>query len=197
MKTFATICLCSLFLWQAHAARGASILDVTGDNDATRVLLPGDAAAAAFNLSAPLRGLSISADLGCSNCSAVAYLTSGLDLGFDPATDLIAISGVTGTDLFSGIDLDAGTYFLVIGNSLGALLWDASKTPAVTGSGAADRIVDFFADDTANLAPASRFTALADSALHYRLTVVPVPATALLSFTALAALAFAAAGRRR
>jgi hypothetical protein len=177
------LCLVVVSVCLSAPVGATPILEVTGANDYTRVLLDEDAAAATFLLSAPISGLSISAELECFGCSAVAYLTTGLDVGFQPH-DLVAAASVGSNPLFSGLDLDAGTYFLVIGNSAGALFWHASVAPVVTGTGEASRLLDWFADDAEAIAPASLFTPITGGGLHYELSrpddVIPEPATACL-----------------
>lgn len=174
MKTKLILLLGVLSLCLLMTCPAQTILKVTGSNDLVRVLVSDDAAAAAFTLSSGASNLAISAELEFYGASPVAFLSSGLDVGFQPE-DLIAARSVSSNLLFTGISLPAGTYFLVIANYQGALLWHASRSPTVTNAGGASRIVDFFSDEAEPIAPGSLFTVAVDRALHYELTVVPAP----------------------
>jgi len=118
IKLFLPLGLVSLCLPLTSPAQ--TLLKVTGSNDLVRVLLSDDAAAAAFTLSSGASSLAISAELESFNASAVAFLSSGLDVGFQPE-DLIAAQAVSSNLLFTDVDLPAGTYFLVIENYQGVL----------------------------------------------------------------------------
>ena len=189
------------FVFALANLSAATLLDVGGTSDTSFVLLSEDVAAVSFSLDAPATNVSISATFQCTGCTAVAYITTGLDTGYDQTTDLILASSISGSTLFTGLSLDAGTHFLVIANigSTGSLVWTGATNPTKTSNGASHLV--FWQEDgngyNASQPPGSRFTFLTSAASPFYSVEevdggtgneVPEPATVLLSAAGLAAL---------
>jgi hypothetical protein len=158
-----------------------SIVLQVGGTGFTQVLLSGDAAAVAFTLGSDASNLTFTVPITCSGCSAVAWLTDGLDAAFH-SNNLITAAGISSQTAFTGINLTAGTYFLVISNDAGALLWNGGTSVIVTGLPSDNRVADFFADTTVPIAPGSRFSVITNGSLDYSITqpeatTVPEPST--------------------
>jgi hypothetical protein len=177
----------TLFLTLGMAcAPGATVFNVTGPSNFAEGLSVDQAAAAAFTVSHPFTGLNFFVPLSCFGCTGTAFLTDSLDVGFTGSLLAVSPITVTGalTQVFTGINLPAaGTYFLVISNTSGVLLWNGTSTPTVTGDPAVGRVIDFFASSAIAIAPGSRFDAIIGNALDYTITdsAVPEPATGLLA----------------
>lgn len=133
---YQTVLLATMFLLTAALpARATVMLDVSGPSD-TPVDL-NQAMAASFRLDNATSNVSISAALICSNCSFTAYLMQG---NFGPSasvSDLVQAvnfnSVPLGGELFSGLNLVADDYYLVLENlSLVSVIWEGSSSPLVT-----------------------------------------------------------------
>jgi PEP-CTERM motif-containing protein len=142
-----------------------SVLTVQpGDANVGSVLVSPDtsdpqALAAAFALSAPFSNIDISANLTCLQCQVQFFL---LQNAIGPGTDFVsnvrAVSTVDtlsgggfinqSTPLFSGLDLDVGSYFLVMAltsQTLSGAIWSATQAPLVTAAAGASNLGDLMA----------------------------------------------------
>lgn len=201
MRQLAPAALALALCATASDAHAVPLLSISGSGDAPLALLEDDAAAAAFMLTTAQSNLSFTISATCFGCSAVAWLTSALDVGFDSGTNLISASALSAGPMFAGTSLGAGTYFLVVSNTSGALIWDSSSVPTVTSAGGLSASAEFTTLDAEAIAPGSRFTFRSVGTLHYTVdqadVVTPTPTPEPASAALLAAGLLALAARRR
>jgi PEP-CTERM motif len=163
-----------LFLAAAAHAATVTLLDVSGAGTTGQVLDTDTAAAVSFTLDKAYTNVAISADLLCVNCTGEVLLMKDL---IGPSATLANF--VTGsffnvssqTDpLMSGLDLGAGTYFLILAitGDTGAAGWIGSDPATVTTAPGIVQGLDLFADSLGSPAYKSDFQAILSSAsLHY------------------------------
>jgi hypothetical protein len=136
LKTrIALLALVSLFAVTAPA-RAAVLLDVGGTADRPLTLDIDEAIAVSFNLGSPFDDVSFSAPLICSSCTFTAFLMQARLGPSATVGDLVQAASFTGIPLggtlFSGLDLVADDYFVVVANTgLPSIIWEGGVSPAV------------------------------------------------------------------
>jgi hypothetical protein len=164
----------------AANAATTTILEVSGgQNDGSQIVGPSQqfqALAVSFQLLAPASSVTISADLVCSGCTGRAYLVSPADNTLpSQLAEFIAGQDVTGVtpdlDLAAG-NLPAGTYYVVLNVTAGAVGWPGSSAPTITEiAGLTDHAFDFHSSTVnANFPPDSTFTLISGASLRYAVT---------------------------
>ena len=186
-----------VFLLSLGACLGTNLVSVTGPQDYPLALLPSHAAAVAFTLSGPVSNFQFSAPIDCSGCQGVAYLSSGLDVGFDSSM-LLAASAIldNSTPQLSGLSLSAGTYFVTLSNESGSLIWYGT-TQGTTSAPGGSADAYFHTTNAAALAPGSRFDVFTAAQLEYTVADNPVPEPASAWLLAPAVLVLAASRRKQ
>ncbi len=205
---FKALCLACSLLVGSGGTQAAPLLNVSGTGNLGHFIAPDQAAAVSFTFSQTFNGVSITADLTKISAATdggvflVSNLGPSANLGNIVATqDFSAINFIgSGTVLFSGLNLGAGDYAIVVANSQstqGNVIWNGSSSASVTqASGVVDGI-DFFASDTSGFIFNSFFTPIlaSDRQAFFTLTAadpvvtnVPEPGSLLLLVFGLAGL---------
>lgn len=207
----------ALFTVPASALPITALSVTAGDANVGSVLVspdPNDAKglAAAFELTASFANLSLEIPLTCLQCQAQFFL---MQSAIGPASDFVSnVRAVTTVDtllgggfinsptqLFSGLSLNAGHYFLVMAltsDTLSGAIWAATQAPIVTAMPEAVQLADFIAltgGYNSTTPPLSVFTPYQingiDTFLQFSLTAadpgvpIPEPASWLLLLTGL------------
>jgi hypothetical protein len=202
MKTFALAV--ATFCGLAFSTQAATVLSVSGSTsplspayDATNT--PG-LSGVGFNIASDLTDLSFTVDYICSGvCLVDAYLLN--DIGTTTTlSNVIASAELDGssTTAFSGIDLTAGDYALILTTNTGIFSWNASATPTVFYGGPASPLNSFVSSGfNATLPFASSVEAVNDLAFLYSIeqnedtpSPVPLGPTAPMLATGLLGIAF-------
>lgn len=129
------------------------VADGDGDQGSIGVGMPGDPArslAASFELSSAFSDVSVSASLTCLECQADFYLMrNAIGAGTDFISNVLAVTTIDTlagggfidrpTSLFSGLNLDIGTYFLVMALTnldpqSSNIIWSATQSPLVSSA---------------------------------------------------------------
>jgi len=171
-------------------------VEVDGPVDAGVTIDIGEAAAISFTLDEPVTDFAVSAELTCIGCSGGMWLHKN-SLGAEASfADTIAgdfCDGTTPMPLFSALELDTGSYFLIINIDDGFTIWSGTTVPTLTEHPSANREIDFFATETEAYTPFSDFDVIFGSNLQFTATgiVVPEPAAALLFGVGLAGISAA------
>ncbi|GAA6189866.1 hypothetical protein [Litorivita sp. NS0012-18] len=107
-----------------------------------------------FTLDADYTGVSIDADVFCSNCTGNAYLTTDLGpgTGVGDLTQIDAFSGTYGsitglTTIFSGLSLSADTYYVTIAVTDSILSWGSGSPTTFGGTGGTAGLIDLGAEN--------------------------------------------------
>ncbi|MEW5685310.1 MAG: hypothetical protein AB1942_10355 [Pseudomonadota bacterium] len=175
----------------AHAAT-TTLLSVSGTGTTGQFIAADSAAAVSFSLDKAYANVSISADLVCVGCTGEIMLLKGqigpgasltnfiTGLAFDVSTPT--------SPVLSGLNLEAGAYFLMLAITGGGGGWIGSDPATISAQSGVARGIDLFASDAASPTYQSSFNAItSNSALHYSITAdasgaapVPQPATWVL-----------------
>jgi hypothetical protein len=193
MTAFGTSLKFAVFSAAAFAVLGVSatanaattIVGVGGDGALAQELAPGQAAGISFTLSSAISNANLYADLFCANCTGTILLLKD-DIG--PTATFANVQRVLDYDiatpispLLSGLDLDPGTYFLVLAltGSQGGAAWLASKPANFTNSAIGTVGFDVFASSVGTIPYQADFGITTDGkAMHFRLetaSVTPPP----------------------
>lgn len=168
------------------------LLTVTGASTLGHTISSNQAAAVSFTLTRAFEGVTATADItGLSPRGGVFLMKDlGPGTGFADIVAAVDIGAITfagsETVLFSGLNLGAGDYAIVIASDQSSpnstLIWNGSRSAQVTASAGVIDGIDLFASDTAEFPPASAFSAVFDRSAHFALFIpaVPEPATWLL-----------------
>ena len=168
---------CSAVALLAASSQAAIVLSVTGPTTTAPTAGINKAFAVSFNLTSPLTGLSLLADISCISCSGTVYLMK-TNLGpTSSAGDLIAAFAYSGsTTLFSGQNLSAGTYFAVLANTAGSTIWNATGSPVLSQNSGVSRGSDFTSTSFVTaFPPQSNFAAGLGDVFKYTLSDTPTP----------------------
>lgn len=143
----APIVLVSL-LMLAAPARAALLLNVGGTADRPITFDSNEAIAVSFNLSAPFNAVSFSAPLICDSCTFTMFLMQARLGPSATVGDLVQATSFTGIPLggtlFSGVDLVADDYFVVVANLGGpSIIWEGGASPLVSGDPAVTHLEDW------------------------------------------------------
>lgn len=176
------------------------LLSVTGASTLGHTIHANQAAAVSFTLTRAFEDVTATADItGLSPRGGVFLMKDvGPGTGFADIVAAVDIGSITfaGSDtvLFSGLNLGAGTYAIVIASDQSSpnstLIWNGSRSALVTASPGVIDGIDLFAADTVEFPPASTFSTVLDRSAHFALFIpsVPEPATWLLLATGTALL---------
>lgn len=189
-RTVAAI-MATVLLSGATAAGAATIVGAGGPGNLAQGINPGQAAGISFTLTAPITNASISADIFCINCTGDILLMKDNIGSTAQLTNLVsAIAFDVSTPIapfFSGLNLDAGTYFmfLALSGNRGGAAWATSDPATFVSSPNASPGLDFYANSLASPVYRSIFASIPETkAMHYRVDVVgglpgaiPEPAT--------------------
>ena len=131
----APIVLVSLLLLTSPA-RAALLLNVGGTADRPITFDSNEAIAVSFNLSAPFDDVSFSAPLICDSCTFTVFLMQARLGPSATAGDLVQATSYIGIPLggtlFSGVDLVADDYYVVVANLGGpSIIWEGGASPSV------------------------------------------------------------------
>lgn len=151
-------------LASALGANAGTILSVTGPNDQNLGLDSQQAVGISFSLSSVWTGVSVSAMLvGGTGPTGEAWLTSAVGPGTTSASQIAFTtfslpSPQASVDLFSGLTLAPGTYYLTLFNSAATGGWVATASPIVTlGPGVIQDTSDYVSQPSAPYPPANTF----------------------------------------
>lgn len=168
------------------------LLSVTGASTLGHTISSNQAAAVSFTLTRAFEDVTATADItGLSPRGGVFLMRDvGPGTGFTDIVAAVDISAITfagsETVLFSGLNLGAGDYAIVIASDQSSpnstLIWNGSRSAQVTASAGVIDGIDLFAADTVEFPPASAFSTVFDRSAHFALFIpaVPEPATWLL-----------------
>ena len=176
-------------------ASAGSIIDSIGSPTSTSGILPIQSNAIAFSLTSDVSNVSIEALFTGStqDQQATAYLTTALGLGTTQA-DVVADNSFTlATDwvlLFSGLNLAADDYYLVLGAPLTGTTFIRTGATYVLDPIASVGSMFFSGEPNDTFAPDASFLVSSSGNRFFRLTSaeVPVPATPALFGLGLAGL---------
>ncbi|PWR02328.1 hypothetical protein DKT77_12315 [Meridianimarinicoccus roseus] len=200
MKSLAlTLGLTAFLAVQAQAVTLAAVLDYTTQD--TRFINATEAVAISFSLSDATSAISVSAPIDCAACEGEVFLTNDVGTGSSLANlvDWFALENITGSELFSGLSLPSGTYYLGVSVTSGFATWGESGTPTVIENSPGDIGLQYAASPILAGFPASSdfIARLSGDALLFEVetTAIPAPASVLLLISAAGGLM--ALGRRR
>jgi hypothetical protein len=173
-------------------ARSAVLLDVGGTPDRPITFDLNEAIAVSFNLSASFDDVSFSAPLICGSCTFTAFLMQARLGPSATVGDLVQAASFTGIPLggtlFSGLDLVADDYFVVVAN-LGApsIIWEGGASPNVFSIAGVTHLEDW-ASSTFDVTfpPASVFDVILDQGARFYtveaavISAIPEPGSAAL-----------------
>src|SRR5579871_3026428 len=151
------IILCLLTF--ALCANAGTILSVTGSNDQNLGLNSQQALGISFTLSSLWTGVSVSATLvGGTGPTGDAWLTSAVGPGTTPASQIAFTpfslpSPQASVDLFSGLTLSPGTYYLTLLNSGPTGAWVATPSPVVSAGPGVIQDTSYYASQPSALYP--------------------------------------------
>ena len=152
----------------------ATIIDIGGTGDTGQVITPDEAVAISFTLTGTLSNVSIGAPVACFGCTGGVWLHSnvlGSGASIGDSIGAEAFNSTSVSPFFSGLTLNAGTYFLIVSIDSGFAAWEGSLLPQVVLDSAAQLGIEFEASSLQPFVPFSDFTALfADGSLHYTVT---------------------------
>ncbi|MGH6911955.1 MAG: PEPxxWA-CTERM sorting domain-containing protein [Phenylobacterium sp.] len=159
------------------SADATTLLEVSGAGTAGQVLDQNTAAAVSFTLDQAYANVAISADVLCVNCTGEVLLMKdligpGATLSNCVTGSFFNVSTQT-SPLLSGLNLGAGTYFLMLAitGDTGGGGWIGSAPATVTTLPGITHGLDLFADNVASPSFNSNFQViLSSSALHYSIT---------------------------
>jgi len=121
-----------------NAATVVSVDSPSPDGFGVSSTLSPDVLGIGFNISDNLENASISAEFVCAvaGCSAQAFLVNevGPTAGLANIVASATLDGSTQT-VFSGLDLVADNYALVLSATSGSLFWSTATSPTVSGDG--------------------------------------------------------------
>jgi hypothetical protein len=177
-----------LILSASAGAATLTLLDVSGAGTTGQIVASDTAAAVSFSLDKAYTNVAISAGVLCVGCTGeVLLLKDQIGAGATLANYVTGLSFDTSTQttpLLSGLDLGAGTYFLMLAitGASGGGGWIGSNPATVTTAPGIVHGLDLFAKDLGGVSYASNFQAvLSAQALHYTIvadigdTGAPVP----------------------
>lgn len=190
-------------------AQADPIMSVTGPNTGNLALYPGQALGISFSLTSGWTNVDIIADLLGSNAlTGFAYLTTQVGPGTTPSDEVASGSFFLPmpqgpVSIFSGLTLDAGTYFLTLSNT-GSGGWVGTNIPTFSAGPGVTRNTDYYAGnpgpDPLAYTPASQFFFISGpyyGILDIKGTPVPEPSSIFMIGAGLAALATAAWRKRQ
>lgn len=171
---FKALCLAPLLLLGAAASEAMPLLGVTGVSNSGYIIHPDQAAAVSFSFTQSFSGVSITADLTKLSAATdggvflVKKLGPSATLGDILATaDFSAISFIgNGTLLFSGLNLGAGDYAILVANSqstTGNVIWNGSNAASASAAAGVGDGIDFFSSDTSGFLVNSTFATVLPS----------------------------------
>lgn len=177
------------------ASHAATIVSVTDPAPPSGTVLNLQVAAVSWTSSGPTTDVSISANVRYQTTvnTLNAYLTTSVGPGaaiVASTTLTVANAGFADVQLFSGLSLNAGTYYLVLSGT--QVVWALSSAPTVTTfagvvnnpelfANGANGSPDFVTPPNSVLVPTSTFTS--DRHL-YSVTGTPTPEPSTLAFAA-------------
>lgn len=212
VKNYGFALAAALIALSGQAATAATItaLDIAGPSDQTMVLSSGsyNGVATTFTLTDSLFDASFNFDVLCAatECSGRVYLmdadaTTGSPSIFDTlGTSSYSVGfSTSGTSItgFSGIDLLAGTYSVMMTEIAGTAFWIGSSAPVVSGAGAEEGGSIQYEAPTVFVPEFTSYSYFSTPVLQYQLTgddgrtdpsPVPLPASGFLLLGALGAL---------
>jgi hypothetical protein len=173
-------------------ARAAVLLDVGGTADRPITFDVNEAIAVSFNLSAPFNDVSFSAPLICDSCTFTAFLMQarlGPSAAVGDLVQAVSFTGIPlGGTLFSGLDLVADDYFVVVAD-LGtpSIIWEGGASPTVFSVPEVTHLEDW-ASSTFDVTfpPNSVFDVILDQGARFYtveaavISAIPEPGSALL-----------------
>jgi hypothetical protein len=129
-------------------ARAAVLLDVGGTPDRPITFDLNEAIAVSFNLSTPFDDVNFSAPLICDSCTFTMFLMQARLGPSATVGDLVHAASFTGIPLggtlFSGLDLVADDYFVVVANTgAPSIIWEGGASPVVSGDPAVTHLEDW------------------------------------------------------
>lgn len=169
------------------ALQAQPLLTVTGPSTLGHTIRSNQAAAVSFTLTRAFEDVTATADLSGLSPRGGVFLMRDLGPGTGfadivAAKDLAAIT-FAGSDtvLFSGLNLVAGDYAIVVASDQSArdslIIWNGSRTAQASVTAAAGVIdgIDLFSTNTAEFPPASVFSATFDRSAHFALSIPTIP----------------------
>lgn len=155
MKFTARITLLALiaFVVATASAHATVLLSVDGTTDNPITFNTSQAVAASFNLGVGFSNVSISANIICGSCAFTAYL---MEANLGPtaaAADLVQAATFTGVPLggtlFSGLNLVADDYFVIIANTgAPSIIWVGGASPTVSSLASVTHLEDWASLDS-------------------------------------------------
>lgn len=214
MKTLATGSAIAALLVLTAGASADPVIDIVGSPSNASNVTSAQYNAVNFSFTMPFEDVSIDASLVTSLTSlqsGTAYLTDQVGAGTTAANviastsfDFVNVANASldlgWINLFSGLNLDSGSYWLIFGAPITSGGGAISLSPAATYTLDSDAVVNgmFFAGGTnidAGFTPASTFASSGLGNRFFRVSGTKIPAPAGVAVLGLAGLA--AARRRR
>jgi hypothetical protein len=173
-------------------ARAAVLLEVGGTPDRPITFNLNEAIAVSFNLSTPFDDVSFSAPLICDSCTFTLFLMQARLGPSATVGDLVhaaSFSGIPlGGTLFSGLDLAADDYFVVVANLGGpSIIWEGGASPAVSSAPGVTHLEDWASTSfDVTFPPTSVFEVILNQGARFYTVeaavrgAVPEPGTAML-----------------
>jgi len=158
------------------SAVALTLVEVTGPDpaDSTQTIDEGEAGVISFVLDQPFSDVSITADEILCFCTGTVYLTTEIGTSASPFTSLVTAVDIEDETLsLSGLNLGAGTYYVVLYVETGFAIWPANLTPTVTEHADASQSLDYRTDAAdASYPPSSDFDVIfGEGAMRYLVSV--------------------------
>src|SRR3954469_2860218 len=174
-------------VWAAFGSLNAQVTVVqrTGPQTTAYSIFANQALGVTWSQTSPFTGVSVFATIGGVSGSGFAYLTNKIGPGTTAAANEIASTPVsfpaasTETQLFSGLSLPAGTYYLTLAGSAGD--WGSTSTPTVNKAAGVTLFADYATFTPAAYPPSSSVFSTGTN-LIFRVTAAVPESSATIQF---------------